>query len=136
MSCQSAVSCIVVAGPAGAVRTAYRTALCGSEMVEPAPEPAATAENDPAIPFSGSLTPELAADSAWCAEHVSQLRSIGLPAELAQPLAAKLRLQQYDAAASVRPLRPLRPPRQPPPPRCMGLALIVPSALADHVRLD
>jgi hypothetical protein len=47
------------------------------------------------------LTPELAADTAWCTKHAAQLRSINLPAELAAPLARKLRLQQFDAGESI-----------------------------------
>ena len=64
-------------------------------------EPEPEAEDDTVSPFTGDLTPELAADSAWCAAHAPQLRAMGLPAELAQPLAAKLRQQQFDAGESV-----------------------------------
>lgn len=61
------------------------------------PEP----EGDDVSPFSGVLTSELAADTAWCTAHAAQLRSINLPAQLAAPLARKLRLQQFDAGESI-----------------------------------
>lgn len=66
-----------------------------------AAEPEPTAEDDAVSPFTGSLTPDLAADTAWCTSHAAQLRSIGLPAELAQPLAAKIRLQSFDAGSAI-----------------------------------
>eukprot|EP01043_Picozoa_sp_COSAG02_P010034 COSAG02_NODE_346_length_24113_cov_13.213001_24_plen_220_part_00 len=68
----------------------------GEMQQQPEPEPA-----DEVSPFSGVLSPELAADTAWCTAHAAQLRSIGLPAGLAAPLARKLRLQQFDAGESI-----------------------------------
>lgn len=65
---------------------------------QPEPEPQ---EADAVSPFTGSLTPELAADTAWCTAHAAQLRSIGLPPPLAAALAAKLRLQLYDVGESI-----------------------------------
>lgn len=72
---------------------------CHRSYMASEPEPAVT--EDEVSPFTGTLTPDLAADTAWCTQHATQLRSIGLPASLAQTLASKLRLQQFDAGASI-----------------------------------
>jgi hypothetical protein len=76
-----------------------RAAAASMGDCTPAPEPAARSGEDGA-PYSGELTPGLAADSAWCAAHAGQLRAIGLPPQLAQTLAAKLRTGCFDAGAS------------------------------------
>ena len=36
-------------------------------------EPEPEAEDDTVSPFTGDLTPELAADSAWCAAHAPEV---------------------------------------------------------------
>ena len=41
------------------------------------------------------------ADTQWCSAHAGQLEAIGLPHALHLQLAAKLRLQQFDAGASI-----------------------------------